>query len=47
MARRVVTVKPSEKAAAQLKMKLAAMSGKTPSPAVVKIANAQPRATGS
>ncbi len=42
MTKRFVIVKPSDKAAAQLKVKLAAMEGKTPSPAVVKIANAQP-----
>jgi hypothetical protein len=47
MAKRVVTVKPSTKAAAQLKVKLAAMDGRTPSPAVLKIANAQPHPTGS
>ena len=32
MAKRVVTVKPSTKAAAQLKMKLAAMDGKLRAP---------------
>ena len=47
MARKTVTVKPSAKAAASLKIKLARYRGATASAAVVKVANAEPFDTGT